>query len=477
MCRSRFTTRLVGGVALAASVGCVALPPAGVPSSRYVHEPSTPAAGPLPAALAGKVPAGGTATAGPDRRPQEVVPAQAIADPVPNDVLTLDQLEDLAQAHNPILQRDLARLESARGQALQAGLYPNPRFDTNNPEVFAGRNTLLNVGVQQEIVVKGKLRLDAAAAQQQVRQAELTFNQNRLNLLTSVRRQYYTVLVAQRRVTTLTRLVEIVRAAQETGRKLEKAGETNRIDTLILTVDMQQVQANLQRSSTLLTGERKQLAAVVGVPGVETAGLSGDLSAPPPDFDEEVVRRYAVSGSTLIEYAKAEVTRGRILLQRALVEPYPNINLGPAYQFGVVPGSDQFWLTVTFPIPAWNRNQGNIRAAVANIRDAEQGLKVVQNEQLQRVADVLSRYYAARQLVENYERSILPNVVTVQKLSQEGYSKGVFEFARYLQAQRSVVETNLSYVEALDALWGAASDLAGILQLERLPPPQPPAPK
>src|SRR5262245_34219021 len=79
----------------------------------------------------------------------------------PNRPLSLEDLEQLAQANNPILARDQARVESARGQALQAGLYPNPHFDTNNPEVFAGHNSTFNVGFTQEFVVKGKLQLDA----------------------------------------------------------------------------------------------------------------------------------------------------------------------------------------------------------------------------------------------------------------------------------------------------------------------------
>ena len=47
--------------------------------------------------------------------------------------------------------------------------------------------------------------------------------------------------------------------------------------------------------------------------------------------------------------------------------------------------------------------------------------------------------------------------------------QGVFDFARYIQAQRTVVESNLSYVEALESLWTAAVDVAGLMQLEHLP--------
>src|SRR5581483_5190383 len=188
-------------------------------------------------------------------KPGEVVPARAtVPEPAAPDLpgpLSLAQLEQLAQAHNPILQRDLAKLDSARGQALQASLYPNPNFDGGNPETIAGRNTTLVVGVSQEIVTRGKLKLDTAAAEQQVRQAELTYNQNRLQLLTDVRKQYFAVMVDRRRVEVLSELLKIVQAALETGRELEKAGQASTIDTLLLAVDAQQVQANLQRSRTL----------------------------------------------------------------------------------------------------------------------------------------------------------------------------------------------------------------------------------
>jgi outer membrane protein TolC len=93
----------------------------------------------------------------------------------------------------------------------------------------------------------------------------------------------------------------------------------------------------------------------------------------------------------------------------------------------------------------------------------------VQNDQLSKVADALGRYLSARLLVERYENEILPNVRQAQKLSAEGYGKGVFDFARYLQAQRTVVETTRGYTEALNSLWSAAVDLAGLLQLEQMP--------
>jgi outer membrane protein, heavy metal efflux system len=437
-----------------------AVPVAATNSSPILPNSRTSASNPRPAANV-------TTNSSSILRTSGVEPAPPVADA--DQSLNLDKLVELTLAHNPILLRDLAKVESARGQALQAGLYPNPRLDSGNPQVIAGRNSLLSVGVMQDVVTKGKLGLDTAAANEAVRQAELTFKQNRVELLSNVRKQYFAVLTARRRVEVFTELSGIVKSAAETGKKLEKAQESSKIDTLLLTVDAQQVEANRHRAELTYSSERKQLAAVVGLASVEQAEIVGDLSGPKPDFDEELVRRFAANGSTLVQVAQAEISRRRLLLRRAEVEPYPNVTVGAAYQFGVQPGNDQFWLTMTFPIPVWDRNQGNIKSAIADVRDAEMSLRTLQNDQLGKVADILGKYIAARRQVESYERDILPNVRQAQKLSQEGYAKGVFDFARYLQAQRTVVETNLSYLDAIESLWAAASDVAALLQIERLP--------
>ena len=462
--KSRSSVLGAAGLITVALAGCTTVgskPPAGPPALppiplKTVSPPNQPV---TPARYETVAPGPANPTAPAALSPEAATP------------LTLEQLLQLAQAQNPILQRDAARVESARGQVLQAGLYPNPNFDGGNPQTFGGRNnTTLVVGIGQEVVTNGKLRLDTGVAEQALRQAQMTFDQDRLQLVADVRRQFYTVLAARQRVQVLTELAGIVEAAAETGRKLEKAGETGQIDTLLLLTDAQTVRANLQRAETTLSFKRKQLAATAGVPGVEVAELAGDLTSDcRPDFDEELVRRYAVDGSTLISVARAEITRRHILLKRAKAKPVPNVYIGPVYQFGLTPGTEAFGLNLTFPIPVWNLNQGNIRAAVADIRDAEMSLKVIQNDQLGRVADALGRYRTAQQVTDRYEREILPTVRRAQKLSQEGYAKGVFDFARYLQAQRTVVESSLSYVESLESLWTAASEVAGLMQIEHLP--------
>lgn len=380
---------------------------------------------------------------------------------------TLAELQAIADTIHPMLQRDRARIDSARGGALQAGLYPNPRFDTNNPQVFNGQNSLFNAGIQQEFVVKGKKRLDRAAAVKVVQQNEFAYVQDRFGLLTNLRQQYYVLLAAQRRLKVLQKLQEITASSFATGKEQERgAGELAHIDVLLLKIDNQRVQADLENTLRLQRGARKQLAMLVGDPSISDDQFEGSIYDTPPQYDEKILNEFAAANSAYVQIAKLDVERNEILLKRAVAEPYPNINLGPAYQWGLVQGGEQFWLTVTFPIPTWDRNQGGIQAATADVAGARKNVEAVQLEQLRRVADAYSRHRAVRAQAAKYRKDIIPNAMNAFKLAEKGFKKGEWDFIRYLQVQRTVVDTNMAYIDLLENVWTTAAELSGLLQLE-----------
>ncbi len=384
---------------------------------------------------------------------------------------TLPQAETMTLNFNPILRRSLARIESARGDAQQAGLYPNPSFDTNNPEVFAGPATQYNVGFQQTIVTKGKLRLDRAAANESVRQKEHGLTQDRFELLLAVRQQFYTVLVAQRRVEMLRQIREIASASVRAAEARRDAGEGSQFEVVLLQTELARTEIALQTAQTMLTAERRQLSAIIGRPDLEIPQVTGQLTFGFPDYDAGFLREFVVSQNAQVQMARREIERNQILLRRARVEPYPNLHGGPAYANNLQssPGSQQFWFNIQFDVPLWNRNQGNIRSSEADLADAIASLGVLQNDLLRQVEDVLGRYRAARLSEERLRTQVLPSAIRAQQLVKDGFQKGVLDISTFLQAQRTLSDAMLSYIDALENVWTTAAEIASLLQLNRFP--------
>ncbi len=387
------------------------------------------------------------------------------------DAWTLERVEATTINFNPILRRSLARIDSARGDAQQAGLYPNPSFDTNNPEVFAGPATQINWGFQQTIVVKGKLRLDRAAANEVVRQKEHGLTQDRFGLLLAVRQQFYTVLAAQRRNEMLRQIREIAAASVRAAQARLDAGEGTLSEVLLLQTELARTEIALQTAQTILLAERRQLAAIIGRPDLSIPQVAGQLTFGFPNFDENYLREFVVSQNAQVQIARREIERNQILLRRARVEPYPNLHGGPAYASNLTSsaGSQQFWFNIQFDIPLWNRNQGNIRSTQGDLADAVASLGVLQNELLRQVEEVLGRYRAARQSEERIRTQVLPVATRAQQLVKDGYQKGILDISTFLQAQRALSDATLSYIDALENVWTTAAEIASLLQLDRFP--------
>ena len=152
------------------------------------------------------------------------------------------------------------------------------------------------------------------------------------------------------------------------------------------------------------------------------------------------------------------------------MEPFPNVTVYSGYQYQIQPRlHNMALLTLSVPLPLWNQNEGNIAAAHAEVNKAEATVEQVQNQIARQVAEAAGRYRIADQLARRYEQKIVPKAREGVKIMQEGFAQGQFDFLRLLQTQRALVDSNLGYIEALEARWAAAAELAGLAQIEAFP--------
>jgi cobalt-zinc-cadmium efflux system outer membrane protein len=402
------------------------------------------------------------------RPASQEAPEPVVVEPAEEPKLRLDDFVSLAEANSPTLTSASASIAAAQGIALQEGLYPNPRLDLFSPQLngdesqYAGQLT-------QEFVTKGKLKLQRQAALRDVSKAHLAYLRARFDLVTEVRRRFYTVLAGQWRVEVLTGLVGVLQKSRDIADRTHKSGFGTRTDVVLLEIELQNAEVNLQNARTQLHGERRQLAAAIGQPEMLVGDVAGDLMAVLPGIFTTEASVASVTQHTNVLSAAQEIERSQIRLKRACVEPYPNVSFSAGLMLQASEPYQMGMFGVSLPIPVWNRNQGNIAAAHAEVGKAMAGFSVTQNELTKDLAGALARYRAAQQLVDRYEQRILPAAEEARKIIEAGYDQGEFDFLRVLQAQRTLVETNLGYVKAQEDRWSAAAEVANLLQLEQFP--------
>ncbi len=383
-------------------------------------------------------------------------------------VQTLQDFITLAESSSPALRKALADIDVSRGKALQAGLYPNPLVSGGSPQ-WGGSESQYYGQLSQEIVTKGKLRLNRAAANQEVTQAELRFVRTRFDLLTSVRQGFYATLAGQRRVKILADLVEVAKLSEETVAKLQKGGEGTRADLLLIQIEREKAELALDNAKAMLEANRRQLAAVVGTLDAPVGDVTGEFDVTSTDFASLARKTGILDSNALVQIARAETDRARILLRRAQAEPWPNVTVSGGYMQEARFPNNLGLVSIEMPIPVWNRNQGNIQAARAAISSASDSVQRTYNDLASQLAMAVGRYEAASQQTARFEQAIVPKALESLELTRKGIAGGQFGFLTLLQAQRSNAEANLGKVNSLESLWLAAAEIAGLLQYEIFP--------
>jgi cobalt-zinc-cadmium efflux system outer membrane protein len=418
---------------------------------------------------------------------QEASPAPGPRDSDPQETrpaLALPDLEKMALAHNPTLAEAQADVQASQGRKVQSHLYPDPvvgyegREINGNPIYRWGEHGFF---VAEPIVTAGKLGSNRQIFGAEEDEAVSIAATQRARVINAVRTAYYRVLGAQQRAALKSELDELSHNAVVTAGQLANVGQADQPDVLQTQVDAGRAHLDLLAARTEQERAWSELAATVGDAGLPLTPLAGTLDGPPPEIDREESLREILNNSPQIQAATADVTRAERALKRARAEKFPDIELrgGLAYNRELlnVMGSPVGWegeAQVGVRIPIFNRNQGNIQTADAELARARQELERVKLTLQVRFVDSFRDYSNARDTVRQYLEQMLPDAQKAYELYLEKYRQMAAAYPQVLIAHRTLLELREDYTQALVNEWESAIAIQGYLLTDGLAEPRAP---
>jgi cobalt-zinc-cadmium efflux system outer membrane protein len=392
---------------------------------------------------------------------------------LPGDIpLSLENLLTLAEQNHPVLSVARARIDSAQGRLVQVGLYPNP---TMTPRVDELNNTLGRGGkpgvtFSQEIVLFHKLKLSREAASHGVDAADAQALTDYYDLRARVRMAYTELLTAAGELEVNREVTGITERALAAAKKLEKAGTATRPDVVRAEVEREQSLIRLTVSQRRLEAAERLLTAAVGLPrlpaGPHGPLIVGKLDGPSPVLNWEAIYQTMLSRSSELLQANALVAQAEGLLRRAEADACPNITVTYRPVLNTIDKCYEQLIEVGAPIPIWNRNQGNIQAARAEVARTQADVHQVELSLTQRLTAAYQRYTTAQGQESAYRERIIPGAEEALKLVAIGYEKGdpKYDFTTFLQAEQTLAQARLSEVQVRGDLYRALAEIQALIQ-------------
>ncbi|MCP4784119.1 MAG: TolC family protein [Fuerstiella sp.] len=383
--------------------------------------------------------------------------------------LSLADLESLALQRNPTLATATARMNAARGQKVQAGLYPNPSVGYHATEIGnLGTAGQQGAFISQRFITGGKLELDQAIADREIQEAHFRFHAQEERVLSDVRIRFYDALAAQRRVDLSKELAGIGDRLVQATEKLIAGRQGTENDLLQAEIRADESHILFDNAANEQIEAWRRLVAVVGVPAMLTARLNGQLDADMPSRDWDSCYATVLENNPKLNAARTRVQRAGIVIRRAKKEPVPNVDLSVSVRHHNVTDSEVANVQLGIPIPIFNRNQGNIRSAEADWIAACHEVKRIELSLQDRLAVVYRRYSNAHQQAERYRQRMVPRASRSLKLVTDGYQQGQVQYLTLLTAQQTYLQVSLAYLDALRELRAASSLIEGQLLTDSL---------
>ena len=403
--------------------------------------------------------------------PASITPAAGVT-------LTVADLEQLALAHNPTLVQAATFIDAARGKALQAGLPYNPTAGISAENIGADRTAgeWTWFSLQQQIVTGGKLRLSRMKYEQEAELAEIQAQAQRLKVVNGIAQAHFVVLAAQRSVENHRRLQENADEAEKTTRQLVNVGQANQQDLLQAEVEASQARVAVRNAEARLRQDWVHLATLVGVPELPQQPLTGQLEPDGPALNRDEALARLLQDSPEVAFAVTKVQQDQTQLQRERREPIPNVTVrgGVGYNYETRNPTAQVGLSL--PLPLFDRNQGTVRQAAADLTRSHAEVSRVQLDLQRRFADAFTRYETARAEVENFRDVVMPKARKATELYEEQFKNRRAAFPQVLVSRRTVYQLSEEYNQALEKFRRAEVEVRGLLLVDGLTAPSNPTP-
>ena len=391
--------------------------------------------------------------------------------------LSLADFQQLAFANSPAIRQATADADAAFGQVIQVGLCPNPTvgYEADQWQPGSQPRPINNSGQQGgyvNLLIKtvGKLSLAQQVAGYDYINALVAVRRAQIDVSTQIRTAYFAAIVAQRSVEMNRSLCDMADEIYRFQLKRLIQGDVVEYEPLPLYAQAIQYRNAVIQAEAAYRAAGKQLAILAGQMDVPFATIAGRAETAAPTFQRDDLLQQLRERHTDVLSAQNALCKAQtnLMLQKRI--PIPDLQTTNYQQYDNVAKKYQFGLQLGVALPLFDRNQGNIRSAIAQIASAGEKIRATQNDLSGKYAEAFSRYESNRLIAENFRDRVLPPMTQayaslIQRFPLEPEK---VSFNDVIAAQQSLAQAMQSYLTALGSQWQAVVDVANLSQLDEL---------
>ncbi|MBG78805.1 MAG: hypothetical protein CL570_07255 [Alphaproteobacteria bacterium] len=359
-----------------------------------------------------------------------------------------------ALQNNPTYTAALANIDAADGSRLQASLPPNPDavFEIEN---FAGDDenegfdgAELTLGIEQTIELGGKRSNRTKVADFSFQISKEQAKARALSLLAETDYAYMRLAVAQERMTLADKRLALADKTHNIVKKRVGAARSAEIEHTKADIEKGAAEVEQRKAQQEVITAQNDLARLLGSMDATDIGVDADLNNL-PELIEKSTLFDALRHAPQIQAQEFAKMQAQSSLDLAKSQAIPDPTFGLGIRRFNENDSTALVAGISFPIPVFNRNQGGIKEAKANMIKADAENHAAGLALRQSAIQAWESFAASLVEAKRYQNDIIPSARKAYKQADDGYSRGAFDFLDLLDAQRTLYEVQEARLDSL----------------------------
>jgi cobalt-zinc-cadmium efflux system outer membrane protein len=363
----------------------------------------------------------------------------------------------LAVEHHPTLRATAHEVTASAAAIEQAGSRPNPELAYLREGHRAGSRTT-TVQVNQPLELGGKRQARLALAQADHAVASDDHAMQRQQIRAAVIDAFYTTLVAQERALLAQATLDLAGQSAQAVAGRVAAGKVSPVESSKARVAQAEARAERERAAADLAIARNSLDALTGDIAGARVLAGGDAASLPLAQALPMLLQRAADGPA-VRRARHQLAARQAQADAERAARIPDVTLTIGSQRDDQLAQRQAVLGVAIPLPLFNRNSGNLAAAIARTGQARATLEATELATRTELTAAHLRFGQARGAALLLQQEVVPEARAVYDATLKGFEYGKFTFLDVLDAQRTWVQARSRQWQAMLDAWRAHADL------------------
>ena len=376
----------------------------------------------------------------------------------PGIVLTLDEVERIALAHNPTIELAARKVAAAQAHVPLAGALDDPQamyrgwqVPLTRPYDFNGAQNMFMLG--QSFPGRGKRGIRTSVAQSDVDLAKAELEQERLRVRVDVRKAFFDLLHAQDEIRIHDQHVGIAQQAIEAARIKYSVGKIPQVEILKAQLALTRLAEHMIRFDRDGEVARAHLNTLMGRQPETPIEVQGDYAVDTPLPNLEALTSFAMQARPDLAEAIAAEIKSRKEQDLAKKSMTPDFTVSAGYMLmpsGQNPRNN-YMVEGSMTLPWLNRNKHDAEVKDASASTSEKSAEVtaIKAQALGQIEESLAEARAAQRLARVYQDSLKPQAEQTLHAAIVAYENDQTSFLDLLDSQMTVVDVDLASIDAL----------------------------